>query len=70
MKLWFADGVDLRLGFDGPSNLLRTQLFSADPLSRHMFVFTNRSADRLQVLYWGGHGLCLCPRRGDALAGC
>ncbi len=30
VKLWFAGGVDLRLGFDGLSNLVRTPL-SADP---------------------------------------
>jgi len=57
-KLWFAGGVDLRLGFDGLANLVRTQL-SADPLSGHLFVFTNRSANRVKVLYWGGHGYCL-----------
>ena len=54
-KLWFASTVDLRLGFDGLSQLVRTQ-FSADPLSGHLFVFTNRSANRVKVLYWGGHG--------------
>ena len=61
-KLWFASAVDLRLGFDGLANVVRTQL-AADPLSGHLFVFTNRSANRLKVLYWGGHGLCLwCSR--------
>ena len=53
-KLWFASAVDLRLGFDGLANLVRTQL-SADPLSGHLFVFTNRTADRVKVLYWAGH---------------
>ena len=48
-KLWFASAVDLRLGFDGLSQLVRTQL-SADPLSGHLFVFTNRSANRVKVL--------------------
>ena len=62
-KLWFAGGVDLRLGFDGLANLVRSQL-AADPLTGHLFVFTNRNADRVKVLYWGGHGLCLwCQRR-------
>ena len=61
-KLWFASAVDLRLGFDGLANLVRTQL-SADPLSGHLFVFTNRTADRIKVLYWGGHGLCLWCQR-------
>ena len=64
-KLWFANAVDLRLGFDGLSNLVRTQLY-ADPMSGHLFVFTNRSANRLKVLYWGGHGLCLWCTRLEA----
>ena len=64
-KLWFAGGVDLRLGFDGLANLVRTQLHS-DPLSGHLLVFTNRSANRVKVLYWGGHGLCLWCQRLEA----
>ena len=64
-KLWFAPAVDLRLGFDGLANLVRSQL-NADPLSGHLFVFTNRSADRVKVLYWGGHGLCLWCSRLEA----
>jgi len=64
-KLWFAPAVDLRLGFDGLSSLVRTQLH-ADPLSGHLFVFTNRSANRVKVLYWGGHGLCLWCQRLEA----
>jgi transposase len=64
-KLWFASTVDLRLGFDGLSNLVRSQLH-ADPTSGHLFVFTNRSANRVKVLYWGGHGLCLWCSRLEA----
>lgn len=61
-KLWFASAVDLRLGFDGLANLVRTKLHN-DPLSGHLFVFTNRSTNRVKVLYWGGHGLCLWCQR-------
>jgi len=50
VKLWFASAVDLRLGFDGLAALVRTQL-KADPLSGHLFVFTNRTANRVKVLY-------------------
>ena len=64
-KLWFAGGVDLRLGFDGLSNLVRTQLH-ADPTSGRLYVFTNRPATRVKVLYWGGHGLCLWRQRLEA----
>ena len=63
VKLWFCpQPVDMRLGFDGLFNLVRSRL-SADPLSGHLFIFHNRSADRLKVLYWGGHGLCLWCQR-------
>src|SRR5437868_110354 len=35
-------------------------------LSGHLFIFRNRGADRLKVLYWGGHGLCLWCQRLEA----
>ena len=61
-KLWFAGAVDLRLGFDGLANRVRS-VPDADPMSGHLFVFTNRVANRVKVLYWGGRGLCLWCRR-------
>jgi transposase len=66
VKLWYCpDAVDMRLGFDGLFALVRSRLH-ADPLSGHLFIFRNRSADRLKVLYWGGHGLCLWCQRLEA----
>ena len=66
VQLWYCrDAVDMRLGFDGLFNLVRSRL-NADPLSGHLFIFRNRPADRLKVLYWGGHGLCLWCQRLEA----
>jgi transposase len=66
VKLWYCcEPVDMRLGFDGLYNLVATRL-KADPLSGHLFLFRNRGADRLKVLYWGGHGLCLWCQRLEA----
>lgn len=66
IKLWFCpQPVDMRLGFDGLFNLVRSHL-KADPLSGHLFLFRNRLADRLKILYWGGHGLCLWCQRLEA----
>ena len=66
VKLWFCpDPVDMRLGFDGLFALVKSRLH-ADPLSGHLFIFRNRTADRLKVLYWGGHGLCLWAQRLEA----
>ncbi len=66
VKLWYApQAVDFRLGFDGLFALVRSRL-AADPLSGHLFIFRNRNADRVKVLYWGGHGLCLWCQRLEA----
>ena len=66
VQLWYCpDPVDMRLGFDGLFALVRARL-DADPLSGHLFIFRNRTADRLKVLYWGGHGLCLWCQRLEA----
>jgi transposase len=66
VQLWYCpDPVDMRLGFDGLFALVRNRL-QADPLSGHLFIFRNRTADRLKVLYWGGHGLCLFCQRLEA----
>jgi transposase len=66
VKLWYCpDAVDMRLGFDGLFALVRCRLH-ADPLCGHLFIFRNRLANRLKVLYWGGHGLCLWCQRLEA----
>jgi transposase len=63
VKLWYCpQPVDMRLGFDGLYSLVVGRL-KADPTSGHLFIFRNRTADRLKVLYWGGHGLCLFCQR-------
>lgn len=66
VKLWYCcSPVDMRLGYDGLLALVRSRLH-ADPLSGQLFIFRNRNADRLKVLYWGGHGLCLWCQRLEA----
>ena len=63
VKLWYcATPVSMRLGFDGLFSLVKSQL-RADPLCGHLFIFRNKDANRLKVLYWGGHGLCLWCQR-------
>jgi transposase len=57
-----ARPVDLRLGFDGLAGLVRSHLH-ADPLSGHLYVFFNKAADRLKVLYWDRHGFALWCKR-------
>jgi len=62
-KIYIAvQGVDMRKGFDGLYGLVRDRL-GQDPLSGHLFLFTNRSQTRLKVLVWDGSGLWVCAKR-------
>jgi len=47
--------VDLRGSFNRLYSLVVEQL-KGDPLSGHLFVFTNRRRNRIKVLYWDGYG--------------
>jgi transposase len=62
-KIYIAvEPVDMRKGFEGLYGLVRDQL-GQDPLSGHLFLFTNRSKTRLKALVWDGSGLWVCAKR-------
>jgi transposase len=51
-KIYVAiEAVDMRKGFEGLYGLVRDQL-GADPLSGHLFLFSNRTRTRLKALVW------------------
>lgn len=54
--------VDMRRSFDGLSVLVMDVL-EHNPLSGSLFVFLNRTGDKLKVLYYDGQGLCLFYKR-------
>jgi transposase len=51
------EAVDMRKGFEGLYGAVRDQL-GHDPLSGHLFLFTNKTRTRLKALVWDGSGLC------------
>jgi transposase len=62
-KIYVAvEAVDMRKGFEGLYGLVRDQL-GQDPLSGHVFLFSNRTRTRLKALVWDGSGLWVCAKR-------
>src|SRR5882672_10913527 len=62
-KIYIAlESVDMRKGFDGLYGLVRDRL-GEDPMSGHLFLFTNRGRSRLKALVWDGSGLWVCAKR-------
>lgn len=62
-KIYIAvEGIDMRKGFEGLHGLVRDHL-GQDPLSGHLFLFTNKAKTRLKALVWDGSGLWVCAKR-------
>ena len=62
-KIYIAvEPVDMRKGFDGLYGLVRGHL-GQDPLSGHLFLFSNKTKTRLKALVWDGSGLWVCAKR-------
>ena len=58
----FTAPTDMRKAFDGLCGEIR-RLEVSDPMSGHLFVFTNKRRDRLKILYWDRHGFWLFYKR-------
>jgi transposase len=63
VRIWLAtQATDLRKSFDSLAEMVRQQL-RGDPLSGQLFVFRNKRADRVKLLYWDEDGFVLLYKR-------
>ena len=58
--------TDMRKSFDSLAALVRDFL-GDDPLSGHLFVFRNKSGDRLKILWWDRDGLAIWYKKQEAV---
>ena len=58
----YREQVDFRKQINGLSLIVQEEM-TLDPFSDALFVFTNRSRDRIKVLYWQRNGFCLWLKR-------
>jgi len=62
-QVWIATApVDMRKSFDGLAEVVRSFL-RHDPLDGNVFVFRNRSSQRVKILWWDGAGLTIYYKR-------
>ena len=64
-RIFLACGpTDLRKAVNGLSNIVRHD-FQMDPFGNYLFLFCNRSRNRLKGLTWDRNGFCLYYKRLD-----
>ena len=62
-RIYLAAGAtDMRKGFEGLYGLVRDRLL-CDPVSGHVFLFSNAQRNRVKLLFWDGSGLWVCAKR-------
>ena len=62
-RIYLAAGpTDMGKSFEGLYGLVRDRL-QLEPLSGHIFLFSNAQRNRLKLLFWDGSGLWVCAKR-------
>lgn len=62
-RIYVAVGAtDMRKGFEGLYGLVRDRL-QCQPLTGHVFLFSNAQRNRLKLLVWDGSGLWVCAKK-------
>ena len=57
-----TEACDMRRQFDGLAALVRTGM-GRDPESGDLYIFRNRRADLIKVLFFDRHGYCMLAKR-------
>lgn len=58
----YSHPTDMRKSFDGLSGIIRNEL-RGNPCSGDVFIFINRSRDKIKLLHWQGIGFTLYYKR-------
>lgn len=53
-----TEDTDMRKSFSALSGIIRRSM-NLDPLSGFLFVFKNKGADRIKVVYWDNDGMAM-----------
>jgi len=65
--IYLATGsTDLRRAVDGLSHIVKRD-FQMDPFGNYLFIFCNKSRNRLKALSWDKNGFCLFYKRLDGM---
>ena len=63
VRLFVAtEPADMRKSFSGLSGLVIGE-FNMDPLTGDLFIFINRRATQVRILFWDGDGYCVLAKR-------
>lgn len=63
VRLFLATApTDMRKGFDGLSTLVEAEL-GMSPLRGDLFIFLNRRATQVRILFWDRDGYCVLAKR-------
>lgn len=58
-----TEAVDMRFGFDRLAQLARERVGQDPVAGGALFIFAGKSATRLKVLWFEGHGMCMLYKR-------